>query len=267
MSNATSVARGALKAMYSDDAEARRYVWEGVVYFGLIHMQLAAVLTGVMPAWSLPVLLPIWMARMMIGRHELIHVRKESEVDPFTALWPVLMMVSPLSAGYREYRVLHQRHHQFMLTDRDPDAYQYRGGILAGYFHCFVSPEVTLVRWVKERGLDGQLAREVFVRALFFGAMVAVSGPVFLWYWIPLRMTYGASLFLFSYVLHRRGREVGVFRIELGPVGVQVFCFLFGKVGWMAVCNHDVHHTNSNLSPLRLIDARWVMGERRERVT
>jgi len=262
MSERVATSRAALKALYSEDAEARRYVVEGVVYFGLIHAHLAAVVVGWVPAWTMAVLLPIWMARTMIGRHELIHVRKEGEVDLFTSLWPVLMMVTPFSAGYREYRVLHQRHHQFMLTDRDPDAYQYRGGVLAGYLHCFLSPEVTLWSWVKEKGLDAQFAREVVLRALFFTAVVAVSGRAFLWYWVPLRMTYGASLFLFSYVLHRRGREVGVFRIDLSPVGVQAFCFLFGKVGWLAVCNHDVHHANSNLSPLRLRDARPLLGAR-----
>jgi fatty acid desaturase len=248
--------RHPLRALYSDDADARRYVREGFLYVALIQAQLAAVLLGWLPPWSLPALAPVWMARLMIGRHELIHLRKEGEVDAFTRLWPVLAMVTPLSCGYREYRRLHQRHHQHLLTDGDPDVYQIRGSLLSGWFHCFTSPEQTLVRWIAEAGVDGALVRGVVARALFFAVGAALCGRLFLWYWVPLRLTYGTALFLFSYVLHRRGPRYGVFRIELGPVGVRLFVLLFGRVGWLAVCNHDVHHHNGNLSPLHLLEAR-----------
>jgi hypothetical protein len=246
----------ALRALYSSDDEARRYVREGYLYFALIQLQLIAVVAGWLPRWSLPLVLPIWMARLMIGRHELIHVRREAEVDVLTRLWPVLMMVTPLSAGFREYRILHRRHHQYMLTNGDPDLYQIRGSKLAGFFHCFVSPEVTLWKWVGDHGLDRTLMAQLFLRATFFYAVLWFSDGAFLWYWLPLRVTYGCALFLFSYVLHRRGERYGVFRIDLPPVGVWLFCFLFGRAGWLAVCNHDVHHMNGNLSPLKLIEAR-----------
>jgi hypothetical protein len=249
----------ALRALYSEDAEADAYVRQGVIYFALIHLQLACVLAGWLPLWSFPLIAPIWMARMMIGRHELIHVRKETQVDFFTRLWPVLAMVTPFSAGFREYRLFHHRHHQYMLTGDDPDLHQIEGSLLNGWLQCLTSPEQTLIRWVMERGIDAALVRDVFLRALFFFAMAALCGRNFLWYWVPLRLTYGTALFLFSYVLHRRGARYGVFRIELPPVGVKLFCLLFGRVGWLAVCNHDLHHLNSNLSPLHLIEARSLV--------
>jgi hypothetical protein len=146
-----------------------------------------------------------------------------------------------------------------MLTEADPDGYQIHGSKFSGWIHCFTSPEVTLMSWVRDNGLDRRLAGEVAVRAFFFGAVAAFAGRDFLWYWVPIRLTYGTALFLFSYVLHRRGPRYGVFRIELGPIGVQLFIFLFGKVGWLAVCNHDVHHLNGNLSPLRLLEARAII--------
>jgi fatty acid desaturase len=255
-----SLRRHALRALYSDDAEARRYIGEGFVYFGLIHAHLALVLVHVAPVWTLPLLTPVWMARLMIGRHELIHVRKEDQVDFFTGLWPVLMMVTPFSAGFREYRVLHQRHHQYLLTEGDPDVYQIRGSVLSGFFHCLTSPEQTVARWVLERGIDPKLAWQIVARSFFFFGVAALCGPtVFVWYWLPLRLTYGASLFMFSYVLHRRGPRYGVFRIELSRAGVALFVFLFGRAGWLAVCNHDVHHMNGNLSPRNLIEARALL--------
>jgi hypothetical protein len=79
---------------------------------------------------------------------------------------------------------------------------------------------------------------------------------------VPIRVTYGSALFLFSYVLHRRGPRHGVFRIELGPAGVRLFVLLFGRVGWLAVCNHDLHHMNASLSPLRLVEARRLFAAR-----
>lgn len=249
-----------IRSLYSTDADARRYIVEGFVYFGLIQAQLVAAKIGLLPWWSLPILLPIFVARMMIGRHELIHVRKETEVDWFTRHWPILAMVTPFSAGFRQYRILHERHHKFMLTDRDPDGYQIRGSKLSGWFHCFTSPEVTLYQWAKANGLDRKLAAEVIVRALFFGAALGFAGRNFLWYWVPIRLTYGTALFMFSYVLHRRGPRYGVFRIELGVIGVQLFILLFGRVGWLAVCNHDLHHQNGNLSPLRLLEARAMLS-------
>ena len=72
--------RQQLRALYSDDHDARRWIAEGFVYFTLIHLQLAAVIAGWLPAWSLPLVAPLWMARMMIGRHELIHVRSADQV-------------------------------------------------------------------------------------------------------------------------------------------------------------------------------------------
>jgi fatty acid desaturase len=251
-----------LRALYSGEDDARRYLLEGYLYFGLVQAQLIAVRCGILPRWTLPLFIPVFIARMMIGRHELIHVRKEGEVDLFTRLWPILAMATPFSAGFRQYRILHERHHKFMLTDRDPDAYQIRGSMAAGWFHCFLSPEVTLLRWAQEHGVDRTLAMEVMARALIFCALFVVAGPDFMWYWVPIRLTYGTALFLFSYVLHRRGARQGVFRIELPPAGVRLFVLLFGKVGWLAVCNHDLHHLNANLSPLHLIEARRVMAAR-----
>ena len=122
------------------------------------------------------------------------------------------------------------------------------------------SPEQTLVRWVNERGIDAQLVRQIVARAFFFFVVAALCGRMFLWYWLPLRLTYGASLFMFSYVLHRRGARYGVFRIELNRAGVALFVFLFGRTGWLAVCNHDVHHLNGNLSPLKLVEARALVS-------
>jgi fatty acid desaturase len=255
-----SLRRHALRALYSDDAEARGYIRDGFIYFGLIHVQLVLVLCHQLPAWTLPLVTPVWMARLMIGGHELIHVRKEDQVDLFTRLWPMLMMVTPFSAGFHQYRVLHERHHQYLLTAGDPDVYQIRGSRLSGFFHCLTSPEQTVARWVLERGLDPELAWQIVARSLFFFSVAALCGPLFFWYWVPLRLTYAAALFLFSYLLHRRGPRYGVFRIELGRAGVFLFTLLFGRTGWLAVCNHDLHHLNGNLSPRNLVEAREILG-------
>jgi hypothetical protein len=252
-------AKAALRALYREPLEGRRWVREGGLYFALIHVQLAAVLAGVLPRWTLPLLLPLWMARLVIGRHELLHACEEDDVDAFTRLWPMLMMVAPLSPGFRELRVYHQRHHQLMLTTDDPDWDQMRGSKLRGFLHCLISPEVTLERWICENGVDRALLRDVVLRAVFFVGVAVSCGRLFIWYWLPLRLTYGAALFLFSYVPHRRGPRYGVFRIEPGPAGVALLSALFSRAGWLALCNHDLHHMNGNLSPLRLRAARAIV--------
>jgi hypothetical protein len=247
----------ALRALYGHDGEAGRYVREGAFYFTLIHLLAACVVAGWLPPWSLPLVLPLCMTRMIIGRHELLHLRDESQVDRFTRLWPMMAMLTPLSAGYREHRQLHQLHHQYMLTEADPELYQIRGGKLRGWLVCMTAPEQTLVRWAQVEGANFLLVRDLFLRALFFYSMVMFTGHLFLWYWLPLRVSYGTSLFLFSYLLHRRGGRYGVFRLSLG--WRWPFRLLFGHAGWMALCNHDVHHLNGKISPLHLMEARDLM--------
>jgi fatty acid desaturase len=244
--------------LYSDDRDARRFIVEGWIYVGLIHLILALVLCGILPRWCLPLLLPVLMARLMIGRHELIHLRKETTVDWLNSLWPVLAMITPLSTGYREHRRSHRLHHKFLLSDRDPDRYQIHGSKLRGFFNVFTSPEQNVVRWIADHGADAELVGPMVARACIFFALWWIAGPLFIWYWLPLRLTYGVALFLFSYVLHRRGRLYGTFAIALPPIGVRAFVLLFGRAGWLAVCNHDLHHSDARLAARALDRARAV---------
>jgi hypothetical protein len=244
------------RELYSGRSEARRFVVEGYAFFALIHAHAGLVVAGVAPRWSLPLLLPIWMARMMIGRHELLHLRKETQVDAFTRLWPVLAMITPLSVGYREYRMQHRLHHAYAVTPDDPDWYQLRGSFAQGLWHVFTSPEQDVFRWVARHRLDRRLALEITARAALFAAIAWALGPAFLWYWLPLRLTYGASLFLFSYGLHRRGARFGTFRIALGPLATRAITLLVGRAAWMAVANHDLHHADARLAAHRLDEAR-----------
>ena len=254
------VSRAAVpRELFHTADEAPRYVFEGALYFGLIHAHLGLALAGLVPAWTMAVLLPIWMVRTMIGRHELIHLRSALHVDAFTRRWPVLAMLTPLSAGYREYRDNHQLHHKYLLTERDPDLYQMRGSKLAGFLNVLTAPEQDLVRWVAAHGVDRDLVANVLMRGTFFVAVAAVSGPLFLWYWVPLRLTYAAALFIFTYGLHRRGDAEGTFAIPLGPVAIAAFVALFGRTAWQAVCNHDVHHADTRIAADRLDEARARM--------
>jgi fatty acid desaturase len=212
-----------------------------------MYLMLGAVALDWFPSWSLPVGIPILLVRWILLVHDLFHLRRTREVNWLIQLLPIL--TTPLALGYREYQEIHSGHHQLMATPSDPEYYQICGSPLKGFLNALTSPEQTFFRWIAHRGMNQDLLRESVIRLCWFGAIASLSGQAFLWYWIPLRLAYGISYFIFFYCLHRRGKEYGVYSLDL-PKWLQFSLqLLFGREALLEICYHDVHHAHPQVAP------------------
>jgi fatty acid desaturase len=243
-----------LQAWYGTDADARRLTIQSLAYNTLLYVHFALSVAGLVPLWTMLLSAPILVVRWMLAVHELFHLRSEKEVDLVTRLLP--LMLTPLSLGYREFLDIHRRHHRFMATPEDPEYYQLRGSRLAGFMNALSAPEQVYFRWLAYKGMDRSLLLDTAIRLLILLGMILLSGPTFLWYWVPVRLAYGTSYFSFFYSLHREGASYGVYPVKLPPWAQTLFTVLFGREALLATCHHDKHHAQPRVSAFHLPDMR-----------
>ena len=243
---------------FASDADARRLTRNSLVCVALIYADLIAAAAGMVPVWTLAVVVPVLVPRWMIAIHELFHLRSEREVDPVTRFQPLLF--TPISLGYRENLVNHRSHHRFMAATGDAELYQLRGSRMTGFLNAMTAPEQMWFRWVAEHGVDRRLAVETVLRCLLFVALAAGTGTVFLWYWIPARIAFGTSYFVFFYWLHRRGDEMGVYPLVLPRPLPRILTTLYGRDVVEATLHHDVHHAQPRIAAEHLAGSRSALG-------
>src|SRR5512132_2502920 len=198
---------------FAPESDAPRLTRVSLVCVAAIYGHLLVAAAGWLPPWTLLVSVPLLVPRWMIALHELFHLRSEREVDPVTRFEPLLF--TPIALGYREMLANHRAHHRFMATPDDAEFYQLRGSRLAGFANAMTAPEQMWFRWVAEHGLDRRLAVDTVLRCALFVALAIGCGTAFLWYWVPARLTFGVSYFVFFYWLHRRGDAMGVYALEV----------------------------------------------------
>jgi fatty acid desaturase len=247
-----------LSTRFGTDADARRLTLTTLVCVALVYGNLAAASFGLLPAWTLLFTVSLLVPRWMIGIHELFHLRSEREVDPVTRLQPLLF--TPLSLGYRENLVNHRSHHRFMVTPQDAEYYQLRGSRVVGFLNAMSAPEQMWFRWIAENGVDRELAIGTLLRLAIFVGLVAMSGWLFLWYWLPARAAFGASYFVFFYWLHRKGEAMGVYPLVLPKPVLRVLTVLYGADVVEATVHHDVHHAQPRVASYHLNESRSVLG-------
>jgi fatty acid desaturase len=249
-----------VSAYFASDADARRLTRNSLLCVAAIYGNLLAAAAGIVPVWTLAVIVPLLVPRWMIAIHELFHLRSEREVDPVTRFQPLLF--TPVSLGYRENLANHRTHHRFMGVIGDAELYQLRGSRLSGLLNAMTAPEQMWFRWVGEHGIDRRLAVETALRCLLFVGLVAGTGTVFLWYWIPARIAFGTSYFVFFYWLHRRGEEMGVYPLVLPRGLARVLTALYGYDVVEATLHHDVHHVQPRIGSEHLERSRAPLGLR-----
>ena len=242
------------QALFGTEEDARRLTRQQLLYYGLIYGHFGICLAGWLPYWTLLITLPILVIRWMLAVHELFHLRTEKDVDFITALLP--LMLTPLSLGYREFLDIHRRHHQYMATPEDPEYFQIRGSKISGFLNALTAPEQAWFRWVIQKGIDGLLLKGMLVRFILFAGMIVISGWHFLWYWIPVRLSFGAGYFAFFYWLHRKGNEYSVYALNFSPATEKIFEGLFGREALLATCHHDMHHAHPRVNALHLPETR-----------
>ena len=237
-------------ALFNTDTDARRLRRIGLACYGLLYGHVFVCMAGALPSWTLALSAPILVVRWMLSTHELFHLRRHDEVDIVTRLMPLLL--TPFSLGYKEFQAIHRGHHEYMATPQDPEYFQIRGRPLAGFLNALTAPEQAFVRWLAREPVDAELVIGATCRLVLFAALLGLAGPVFVWYWLPTRLAFGASYFAFFYCEHRRGAEYGVYPMRLTAFQRRLFTVLFGREAMLATCYHHTHHHQPRVSAFRL---------------
>jgi fatty acid desaturase len=230
----------------------------GVVAF--LYAMLAAVAAGLAPGWVLALAVALLVPRWMIAVHELFHLRSEREVDPLTRLQ--LLLFTPLALGYREMLANHRSHHRATGTLQDAEHYQLTGPPWQGFLNALSAPEQMWFRWVGEHGIDSELARGTALRAALFAVLVVGTRGALLWYWLPARIVFGLSYFVFFYCLHRRGEAFGSYALPLREGVSRALKIVYGTDVVEATVHHDVHHAQPRIAARDLGAARAALVQR-----
>jgi hypothetical protein len=223
-----------------NDADARRYVRLTLGHTLAMYAVLAAALAGVLPAWTLVVAVPWLYVRLSLGLHELLHVRTADDVPAFHRL--AMIFDTPFGLGYREHRAIHLRHHRFAGDTRDPERWQIEGSHCRAFANALITPERSLLLWIRTRGIDAHLAREGGFRCACFVAVAVVNPLVFAVYWITLRGCIGVAGFVFHHLLHNRRGALGTYALPFPPGLARAGGAVFGAEPMLILEKHRAHH-------------------------
>jgi fatty acid desaturase len=223
-----------------NDADARRYLRQTLAHTVALYLVLAAALADAIPAWILVAAVPWLYVRLSLGLHELLHVRAADQVPAFHRM--AMIFDTPFGLGYREHRAIHFRHHRFAGDERDPELWQIEGGRLRAFASAMTTPERSLVEWVRARGVDPPLLADASVRLIVFLAIAALNPPVFLVYWLVLRVSIGTSGFVFHHLLHNRRGALGTYALPFPERLVRAGRALLGAEPMLILARHRSHH-------------------------
>jgi fatty acid desaturase len=217
-----------------------RYLRATLGWTLVLYAALALALGGwIAPWWLLPTV-PLVYVRLSLAMHELLHLRAGARVPAFHRL--AMIFDTPVGLGYREHRAIHLRHHRHSAGALDPELFQIRGGPLRAFIGALLVPELSLWHWLRRRGVSAALARGAALRALCFMTIAALNPPVFLFYWLALRLSIGASGFVFHHLLHQRGGRLGTYALPGTPALFRAGRLLFGEEPMLILQRHRAHH-------------------------
>jgi hypothetical protein len=237
-SHATTATFGAAAAR--NDADARRYLRLTLGHTLGMYGVLAAAVFGVMPAWTLLIVVPWLYVRLSLALHELLHVRDAARVPAFHRL--AMIFDTPFGLGYREHRAIHLRHHRFGGDERDPERWQIEGSHLRAFANAMTTPERSLFEWIRTRGIDAALARDGVFRLVCFCVVVAIDPTVFFVYWIALRASIGGAGFVFHHLLHNRRGALGTYALPFPSWFVRTGQLVVGDEPMLILTQHRSHH-------------------------
>lgn len=251
----TMAAKSVLGALSKNSAdEIRQLLLGDVAYLSLVYIHFGICLAGFLPLWTFCVGAPMYVSRWMIGLHETLHIVRWEDTPLLIRLH--LLIVTPISLGFKEIRDIHMRHHAYTLTEEDPDLYHIRASFVGGFVKATLSPEISAYHWIRDKGIDRQLGIGMAIRFTLFVLFVGSLGWTSLWYFIPVRLAYGACMFSISHFLHHKEGVYGTFTPRFGKFLDAVITVYFGPAALQTLCYHDIHHDHPRIAAFKLPEAR-----------
>lgn len=236
------------------DQERRAVAFNYIVLEALVYIHFGLAIWGYVPLWTFAVAAFVYVPRWMIALHEQQHCCTPKNINPIVR--HNLLTLTPFQLGYREMRDIHMRHHAFAMSEKDPEYYHERGSWPSGYVNAILSPELSVYFWIRDKGIDAELIKGMAIRFAMFSAVAIGFGWQSLWYFIPARLAYGTSLFLFSYGLHRRHGEEGTYQVNHPTLLKKIMLYVYGETLLHSVGAHDIHHDYPLIAGHRLKAAR-----------
>jgi hypothetical protein len=107
--------------------------------------------------------------------------------------------------------------------------------------------------------MDHELLRDSLIRLTVLLVLIWSAGATFLWYWVPARLAFGLSYYVFFYCLHRRGEEYGVYPLAVPAPLARMATIVWGHDVVEATMHHDVHHAQPRIATKHLAQSRVVL--------
>lgn len=228
------------RGFYRDRHDARRYQRLSLSYLLAVYGVLGFTLAEWAPVWILFVLVPPLYVRCALSTHELMHISPANEVSLLHRL--MMVLETPVCLGYREHRDIHIRHHRYPATERDPEFFQIRGGHLRALLSAMLSPEWSMMAYLREKRGSRAWLMEAAVRCGGFFAAWWLNPAVFLWYWITIRLSAGMSAYTFHHLLHYRRGGYGTFPLRPPRAIDRIVRIVLGTECVQILYEHPAHH-------------------------
>ena len=201
-----------------------------------VYAAIALAYFEITPWWTVSVTVLLIFSRWAFD----IHTRTHSPKDyPFLEELMLLIM-GPFTVGLNEQRILHMSHHgkKTFWTEADCDYLYYSAHPLVALVLCFFHPEISFLRMYLTHMGFAAIGR-AFIRLVIFTVLVFLLGNNYLWYLLPLRLVFGVSQFVFTWVLHHRPEQ---HTINL-PIS-NCWILPLGKVAVRELNTHIMHHAH-----------------------
>ncbi len=199
---------------------------------------------GWLPVWALVLANVALYPGIYLRVHDIGHGIPVSRYGRAARFVPVS---NPIWGGTRVFAHIHNFHHSYFGTDRDPWLPYYTGHPLRALFFNLIEPEYSFAQFVKRRGWDRELALNVAANVAAGAAGLWLFGELYLLHAISQRLVHMAGIFFFNFYTHREtlsaGAAIGNWERE---AELERFLPLFRRIWGRHVVDglvfHNRHH-------------------------
>lgn len=222
--------------------ESTRYDRAALGWTLCFYVSYALLVWGPLPGWAFFGIGVVAIVRNFNALHEAFHA-----VDDKGGVWlrgralPIAM--APWQLGYKELKNNHTFHHRHEGGGEDPDRYLIQGNPLWTLLMAFTQPEQSVVRYIRRKGLSGELGIKLAVHAAIWIVLAIVSPwELFVLYNVVTRFGNTAAWWIFDYLLHL---DALYYKLESLPMPRPVqwtWALLFSHSNIKSVLHHYLHH-------------------------